>query len=185
MFLNRLICRKCLDRRTYRTVTRTASSVTGESGRVYVPEKVLQRQRGARLSLMKAKYVPDGNTTIACLNPISSRSQNECFVLKAVTKPFFELSQTLAAEFAGSSRLRMHIDCNERQDILVYPYFRDTLLGLIQNDPDFPPTERKKILQHVGEAIQELHARHWIHLGAPFTICRSDRSLTCNCRREA
>ncbi|KAL6707652.1 hypothetical protein ACN47E_004002 [Coniothyrium glycines] len=123
-----------------------ASSVTGKSGRVYVPQKVLQQQRDAKLSVMKAE------------------SQNESFVLKPVAKPFYELSQTLAAEFAGSSRLRMHIDHNETDDILVYPYFRDTLLGIIQNNPDFPPTERKKILKHTGEAIHELHARDWVHL---------------------
>jgi hypothetical protein len=59
MFLNRLTCRKSFDRRTYRTVIRMASSVIGKSGRVYVPEKVLQRQREAKLSVMKAEYVPD------------------------------------------------------------------------------------------------------------------------------
>jgi serine/threonine protein kinase len=79
----------------------------------------------------------------------------------------------------------MHIDYNETEDILVYPYFRDTLLGIVQNDPNFPPTERKKILQHIGEAIQELHARDWIHIGAAFTICRSNSLLIYIYRREA
>jgi tRNA A-37 threonylcarbamoyl transferase component Bud32 len=64
----------------------------------------------------------------------------------------------------------MHIDCNQEEDILVYPYFRSTLLALIQEDPDFPPAERKKILQRVGEAIQELHGKDWIHIGTLSTI---------------
>ncbi|KAH9220257.1 kinase-like domain-containing protein [Leptodontidium sp. 2 PMI_412] len=108
-----------------------ASSVIGKSGRVYVQDKVLQRQWEEKSNILRAE------------------SENEFFILKP---------------FAGSRRLRMHIDCNEIEDILVYPYFRDTLLGIIQNDPDFPTTERKKILQRVGEAIQELHARDWVHI---------------------
>ncbi|KAL5329987.1 hypothetical protein ACEPPN_003509 [Leptodophora sp. 'Broadleaf-Isolate-01'] len=123
-----------------------ASSVIGKSGRVYVQDKVLQRQWEEKSNILRAE------------------SENEFFVLKPVRRPFYELSRTLAAELAGSRRLRMHIDCNEIEDILVYPYFRDTLLGIIQNDPDFPTTERKKILQRVGEAIQELHARDWVHI---------------------
>jgi tRNA A-37 threonylcarbamoyl transferase component Bud32 len=66
----------------------------------------------------------------------------------------------------------MHVDCNETEDVLVYPFFKDTLLGIIQNDPDFPAMERKKILQRVGEAIQELHAKDWIHIGAPPSTIR-------------
>lgn len=57
----------------------------------------------------------------------------------------------------------MHVDCNPEEGILVYPYFRGTLLALIQEDPDFPPAERKKILRRVAEAIQELHAKGWMH----------------------
>ena len=99
------------------------------------------------------------------INPLSCRSENESFVLKRVSKPFYELSQRLAAEFAGTRRLRMHTDCNQEQGILVYPYFRGTLLGLIQNDSELPFPERTKILRHVGEAIHELHSKDWIHIG--------------------
>lgn len=59
----------------------------------------------------------------------------------------------------------MHIDCDQEDSILVYPYFRSTLLALIQEDPDFPLAERKKILRRIGEAIQELHGKNWIHIG--------------------
>ena len=64
----------------------------------------------------------------------------------------------------------MHIDCNQEDCILVYPYFRSTLLALVQEDPDFPPAERKKILQRIGEGIQELHSKNWIHIGTVSTI---------------
>ena len=98
------------------------------------------------------------------------RSGNESFVLKRVPRPFYDQSVHLAAEFEGSRRLRMHVDCNQEEGILVYPYFRCTLLALIQDDPEFPVPERKKILRRTGEAIQELHAKDWIHIGTPFAL---------------
>lgn len=57
--------------------------------------------------------------------------------------------------------------CFNPDDRLVfYPYFTDTLLDLMRADPDFPPTELKKVLRYVGEAIQEFHGKGWLHLGA-------------------
>ncbi|KAF2744599.1 kinase-like protein [Sporormia fimetaria CBS 119925] len=67
-----------------------ASTVVGRSGRVYLQSEVLQRRRDPNLNIYKAE------------------SGNESFVFKHVTKYFYDLSQRLAAEFAGSQRLRMH-----------------------------------------------------------------------------
>jgi hypothetical protein len=67
------------------------------------------------------------------------------------------LSQNLKSEFAGSGRLRMHIDYNQEERVLVYKYFRHTLLALVMEYPDFPAAEIKKILRYTGEAIKELH----------------------------
>ncbi|KAI2603666.1 kinase-like domain-containing protein [Hypoxylon sp. NC1633] len=146
MSLNRIACHTPLSRIAYRTSIRMASTIVGKSGRVYVQREMLQLHREDRkLSVFKAE------------------SGSESFVFKRVPRPIYDLSLRLAAEFAGSHRLRMHIDCNQEEGILVYPYFRSTLLALIQEDPDFPLAERKKILRHVGEAIQELHSKDWIH----------------------
>lgn len=87
------------------------------------------------------------------------------FVVKRVPRQFYELSQRLALEFNGCSRLRLHTDCNQEEGVLVFPYFKSTLLALIQSNPNFLPEGRRKILRHVGEAIQELHNKDWIHLG--------------------
>ncbi|TAQ83182.1 hypothetical protein B7494_g8496 [Chlorociboria aeruginascens] len=110
-----------------------ASTIVGKSGRVYVQGEVLQRHReDPKLSVFKAE------------------SGNESFALKRVSTPFYHRSLRLATEFSGSRRLRMHIDCNQEDYILIYPYFRSTLLALIdQEDPDFPPAERKIILRHI------------------------------------
>ncbi|KAK0627075.1 kinase-like domain-containing protein [Immersiella caudata] len=124
-----------------------ASTIVGTSGRLYVQGEVLRRHhKDDKLSIFKAE------------------SGNKSFVFKRVSPRVYDLSQNLAAEFAGSRRLRMHIDCNEKEHILFYPYFRDTLLALIKGDPGFPLVERKKILRRVGEAIQELHGKDWIHI---------------------
>jgi tRNA A-37 threonylcarbamoyl transferase component Bud32 len=59
----------------------------------------------------------------------------------------------------------MHVDCNSKESILIYPYFRDTLLALLEGDPAFPPEGRLKIMRDIGEAIRELHAKDWVHTG--------------------
>ncbi|KAL2129274.1 hypothetical protein VTI74DRAFT_7985 [Chaetomium olivicolor] len=124
-----------------------ASTIVGKSGRVYVQGQVLQRHRNHH-----------------GLNVLKAESGKESFVFKRVPRPSYDLSLRLAAEFPASRRLRMHIDCNQEEGILVYPYFRGTLLALIQEDPSLPLAEGKKILRRVGEAIQELHSKDWIHI---------------------
>ena len=85
--------------------------------------------------------------------------------MKGASRHFFDLSRRIADDFPSSQRLRIHVDCNSRESILVYPYFRYTLLALIEGDSDFPPDERLKIMRSVGEATQELHAKDWVHTG--------------------
>ncbi len=166
MLLNHLTYRKNVSQLIYRTNIRLASAIAGQHGRVYVQGEVLSRREDEKLNIFKAEYVltlsydPWHKRHIRAILLIHShRSENESFVFKRVSKPFYELSQRLAAEFAGTRRLRMHTDCNQEQGILVYPYFRGTLLRLIQKDPELPFPERKKILRHVGEAIHELHSK--------------------------
>lgn len=94
-----------------------------------------------------------------------SRSGGEFFVVKQVSAEFYELCQRFALDFKISRRLRVHTDCNDEQAILIFPYFKSTLLALIQDDVDFPYEGRKKILRQVGEAIQDLHDKDWLHIG--------------------
>lgn len=99
---------------------------------------------------------------------LPNRSAGKSFVYKRVPKPFFDLSQRMAGDFSSPRWLRMHIDCSSKESILVYAYFRDTLLALLRDDPAFPPNERLKIMRGVGEAIQELHRKDWVHTGLSF-----------------
>jgi serine/threonine protein kinase len=59
----------------------------------------------------------------------------------------------------------MHVDYNEEEYSLVYEYYRDDLLSLVKNNPNFPLEARKQILREAGKALKELHARNWIHIG--------------------
>lgn len=59
----------------------------------------------------------------------------------------------------------MHVDYNEKEHILVYKYYRHTLLALLSHYPDFPPAEIKKMLRCTAEAVKELHDKDWIHIG--------------------
>lgn len=59
----------------------------------------------------------------------------------------------------------MHVDLNEDENVLIYPYYQHTLLGLLQEDSEISDAARKKILRQTGEAIQELHSKDWIHIG--------------------
>ncbi|THX67822.1 kinase-like protein [Aureobasidium pullulans] len=124
------------------------STVVGDySDRVYVRGNVLQHNHADdTLSIFKAK------------------SGTESFVVKRVSRPIYDLSIRLAAEFTGTRRLRIHVDCNQDEGVLVYPYFDSTLLALIKDDPELVHTQRKKILRYIAEAIQELHSKNWIHI---------------------
>ncbi|KAH3987681.1 hypothetical protein HBI25_002350 [Parastagonospora nodorum] len=119
-----------------RTGIRSASTIVGKSG----------RREDPRLSIHKAE------------------SQGQSLVFKRVSKAFFNLSLRLAAEFPQSRRLRMHVDSNEEENVLIYPYYQNTLLGLFKDDTNISDASRKMILRQTGEAIQELHSEDWIHI---------------------
>ena len=94
------------------------------------------------------------------------RSQGEKFAVKRVPPPLFESLRSLETRLASSSQhLRVHADYNEEENTLIYPFYKSTLLGLMQEHPNFPPEERRAILRRVGEGLQELHSRDWMHAG--------------------
>lgn len=82
-----------------------------------------------------------------------------------MSKRHFDLARRIANDLPSSQHLRMHVDCNSEQCILVFDYFQDTLLSLLNNNPDLSPDERPKIMRSVGEAVNELHSRDWVHSG--------------------
>jgi serine/threonine protein kinase len=70
----------------------------------------------------------------------------------------------LKTEFPDTWQLRTHVDANEDKLTLFYEYFEYDLLSLVQNKL-LSLKARKFILQEVGQAVECLHAKNWIHLG--------------------
>lgn len=95
------------------------------------------------------------------------RCGNEFSANKRVSQSFYDLSQHIAHELAGSRNSRLHVDANQDERILVYPFFRDAFLALTKDHRTFLRGEESevKVLRVVTEAIQEHHAKKRIHNG--------------------
>ncbi|KAM5489202.1 hypothetical protein MaudMau93_003699 [Microsporum audouinii] len=124
-----------------------SSTLVGRSGREYIQGKIL-KQHPKR---------PDLNVYLA-------RSENQDFVLKRVSDSMFEQSLELKLEFPGAHHLRMHVDDNVTERVLVYKYLNDDLLSLVKHNPSMSLQARKWILQELGKSLKELHAKNWIHI---------------------
>lgn len=86
-------------------------------------------------------------------------------MLKHSSPSIFEQSLRHKREILDAARLRMHVDYNLEEQTLVYEYYRDDLLALIQDNPGFPLEARKQILRETGKALKVLHDEDWIHIG--------------------
>ena len=95
----------------------------------------------------------------------SSSCEKGAFVVKPVSRSIFELLQELRNEFETHSHLRIQVDEVEKENIVIYEYFKTDLLSLVENYPALPLIARKVILKKVGLALAEMHAKDWIHLG--------------------
>ncbi|EZF28441.1 hypothetical protein TMEN_9321 [Trichophyton mentagrophytes] len=126
---------------------RLASTLVGRSGREYVRGKILKRHPKR----------PDYNVYLA-------QSGNRSFVLKGTSDSVVELALDLKREFPDTRRLRVHVDENVEEKVLVYEYFNDDLLSFIKKNPNLPIGARKWILRELGESLKELHAKNWIHI---------------------
>lgn len=87
--------------------------------------------------------------------------QGQSFVAKRVSHSFFQLSQEQKKEFPHSQHVRMHVDYNEKEIVLVYDYYKHTFLALLSQHPEFPPAEIKKILRCTAEDAKDLLDKDW------------------------
>jgi serine/threonine protein kinase len=87
------------------------------------------------------------------------------FVLKPVSESIFELLQEFKDDFGNNPRLRIHVDDNKKENVLVYEYFKSDLFSLVENYTVLPIAARKTILREVGLGLNDIHVKHWIHLG--------------------
>lgn len=87
------------------------------------------------------------------------------FVINPVSPSIFELLNEFKDEFDHNPHLRIHVDYNENDNIIVYDYFKSDLLTLLENYPALSIEARKIILKEVGLGLREIHTKNWIHLG--------------------
>ncbi|KAI0198201.1 kinase-like protein [Astrocystis sublimbata] len=150
----------------YHTGIRTACTVQGVSGRQYLQGEVIYRDQKNNPTIFKATTVPISLSSAQHFftSHDFSRRNESVVVLKHEGKYIYKLSRGFADEFAGSRRLRIATDFAPEDHIVVYPYFKCTLLDLMRTDSEISTEEKKKVLRYVGEAIQEFHANGWLHL---------------------
>lgn len=87
------------------------------------------------------------------------------FVLKPISRSIFDLLQEFKDDFGNNPRLRIHVDDNKKENVLVYEYFKSDLLSLVENYPALSIDARKTILKEVGLGLNDIHTKNWIHLG--------------------
>ncbi|KAI5798908.1 kinase-like domain-containing protein [Geopyxis carbonaria] len=130
-----------------RASVRAMSTLVCQSGRQYPQGEVLRpHPTNAEYSIYK------------------TQSEGQTFVYKRVSVSVFDQTQRLAEEFAGARYLRMPTDWNVENCTLVYPWLRDSLLSLVQGQPDFPKSAIKEILRCTSEAVKAFHDKDWIHI---------------------
>ncbi|KAI0133215.1 kinase-like protein [Hypoxylon sp. NC0597] len=118
-------------RYTHFTNRRMVSTLVGHSGRKYINSHI--------------------SPTPIELNVCRAERGSQSFVLKRIHESIFNQSLDLKRMFAQSHRLRMPVDYNESEHVLVFDYFRSTLLSLLRERPDLP-------------ALKELHEENGIHI---------------------
>ncbi|PQE03632.1 serine threonine kinase protein [Rutstroemia sp. NJR-2017a BBW] len=139
-----------LQRARFLKSSRMISTLVGSSGQVYKPICVMHNNPNESPEF--SIYLASGN------------NNNAAFVLKPVHSSIFEQSQELKQEFGKVPQIRHHADEDEGQNILVYKFAISNLLEMINDCPPLPLQARKTILKEVGLALENMHARNWIHL---------------------
>lgn len=90
----------------------------------------------------------------------NSRCNGKPFVMKPVSPSIFDLLQEFKDDFKNNPHLRIHVDENKKENVLVYEYFKSDLLSLVENYPALPTEARKTILKEVGLGLNDIHTKH-------------------------
>ncbi|OAL74803.1 serine/threonine protein kinase [Trichophyton violaceum] len=91
-------------------------------------------------------------------------SGDQNFVMKKMSDVVFDLALDYKNDFPDSRRLRIHVDENDKEKVVIYEYFDDNLLSFVNKNPNLNLAARKWILRELGESLKEFHAKNWIHI---------------------
>ncbi|KAI0857107.1 kinase-like protein [Xylaria cubensis] len=124
-------------------IAQSVIEMTGQSGRLYIVEEVLQQRKIPRRYVYLAK------------------AGSEKFILKKVSDSFYADHEGLFRPLRGCPNLRIACDTIPEQFVLVYRYFSDHLLGLAQTD--LPTQVTKRILKDALRGLAVLHDHDIVH----------------------
>lgn len=100
---------------------------------------------------------------------VNDRCEGQSVILKRVSEHVYGMCQKLNARFAGSRRLRLHIDQNEEERTLVFDHLRGNLFHFMNAYNQVPPVEiTNQIMWEIGKALEEMHDGKMMHAGKSY-----------------
>lgn len=94
------------------------------------------------------------------------RSDGESFVAKRVNRETFAKLQLLREVFKGSRHLRLHVDENEDELVVIYPRMMANLFEFSRNFKGSANVEaREDVVWGGGKGLEELHAKGYAMWG--------------------
>ncbi|KAI0818195.1 kinase-like domain-containing protein [Xylaria sp. FL0064] len=132
--------------------------MTGQSGRSYIVEEVLQQ----RETPLRYVYL--------------AKAGSEKFILKKVSDFFYAAHEDRFRPVRGCPNLRLACDKIPEQSTLVYGYFSDHLLSLAQTD--LPIQVTKRILKDALRGLAALHEHNIVHTDVKPNNILIDRNQT-------
>ena len=85
--------------------------------------------------------------------------------MKPVSDSIYRHLEEFKTEFNGNPRLRNHVDQIEKDNIVIYDFFKIDLRSLIEKYPPIKIASKKAILKEIALVLNDMHEKEWIHLG--------------------
>ena len=137
--------------------------LVGRNGCTYLIQKLLQSQEDSSSNVSLARYQSD--PPFPELGTLTKISHNSCnYVLKRVSPDEFEQANRIRHELSDSRFIRLHVDENEAESTLIFPYFTEDLLSFLRHT-SLPVDKTKRILCDILRGVKALHDKDWVYTG--------------------
>jgi len=137
--------------------------LVGRNGFIYVIQKFLKSRKDSPNTVSFARYQTDPQSSRA---QSADQNQSQQLQLRTETCLFRSIEQArrIRNELSDSRFIRLHVDENEAESTLIFPYFTEDLLSLLRHTA-LPIDKTKRILRDILRGIEELHDKDWVHTG--------------------